>query len=178
MPAHEKPVHLGPQYAEQFQDASVVSSYRYRPPVPEEVLSVLTGLVADPGAASVLDIGCGQGELSRPLAERVKWVDAVDWSRGMVDAGRRLPGGDRENLRCVHGQAEEAPLFPPYDLVTARQSLHWMRWDIMHPRLASVLSPGGMLAIVGWDAEPPPWQAPLLALIRRLSTNQDYRPYD
>lgn len=178
MPIQDKPRHLGPQYGAQFQDEAVISAYGYRPPMPDEILSVLMDLLPDAGAASVLDVGCGQGEIARPLAERVQRVDAVDWSRGMVEAGRRLPGGDRENLRWIHGKAEEAPLAPPYTLVTAGQSLHWMDWDVMLPRLACVLEPGGLLAIVGWDAVPPPWQAPLLGLIRRLSTNQDYRPYN
>lgn len=35
MPRSPKPSHLGPQYAAQFQDPSVVSVYHHRPPVPE-----------------------------------------------------------------------------------------------------------------------------------------------
>ena len=50
MSSSEKPAHLGPAYAAQFQDAAVVAAYPYRPAVPDAVLSVLTGLVSSPGS--------------------------------------------------------------------------------------------------------------------------------
>ena len=96
----------------------------------------------------------------------------------MVDAGRGLVGGEAKNLRWIVGRAEDAPLNPPYDLAAAGQSLHWMDWGVVLPRLASVLAPAGTLAIVGWDHAPPAWQEPLAALIRHASTNREYRPYD
>jgi SAM-dependent methyltransferase len=173
----DKPKHLGPEYARQFHDASIVAAYGYRPPVPDEVLTVLLGLIPEHPAA-VLDIGCGRGELARPLAARVHRVDAIDWSPNMIAMGRRLPGGDCSNLHWSQGRAEESPLNPPYALVAAGQSLHWMDWAVMLPRIGASLTPGGVLAIVDWEAAPPPWQEALVTLIKRLSTNQDYQPYD
>ncbi len=41
-----KPKHLGPEYAAQFADRSVVTAYRHRPPYPAEVFDVLAGLIA------------------------------------------------------------------------------------------------------------------------------------
>jgi SAM-dependent methyltransferase len=173
----DKPHHLQPQYAAQFHDASVVAAYGYRPPVPDEVLTVLLGLVRE-NPAHVLDIGCGRGELARPLATCVSRVDAVDWSSAMIAMGKQLPGGDRTNLHWAAGKAEEAPLAPPYVLVTAGQSLHWMDWDVILPRIATALTPNGFLAIVGREVVAPRWHRALRPLIQRLSTNQDYQPYD
>lgn len=173
----DKPKHLQPEYALQFQDLSVVDAYGYRPPMPDEVVPRLLALIpAHPSA--VLDIGCGQGELARSLARHVARVDGVDWSVGMIERGRNLPGGARANLSWIAGKAEEVSLTPPYALVTAGQSLHWMDWSVMLPRIGSMLSPGGVLAIVGWDLAPPPWHRQLRRLIEHWSTNQDYQPYD
>lgn len=40
-------------------------------------------------------------------------------------------------------------LDPPYALVVAGDSLHWMDWPVIVPRIRDVLSPNGSLGIVG-----------------------------
>ena len=41
-------------------------------------------------------------------------------SRGeMIRAGKSLLNGNHPNLRWIHGRVEEAPLRPPYDMITA-----------------------------------------------------------
>lgn len=172
-----KPSHLGPAYAAQFADASVAAAYRHRPPYPAEVFAVLAGLaVASPRA--VLDAGCGTGDIARNLVGAVDRVDAVDPSAAMLARGRALPGGDHPRLRWVAGPIETGPLAPPYALVTAGESLHWMEWAVALPRLRDALAPGGFLALVGRDTPGLPWAADLLALIRRYTTNREYQPYD
>jgi SAM-dependent methyltransferase len=99
----------------------------------------------------VLDLGCGTGFVARPLAARFGHVDAVDISLAMIEEGKRLPGGDRTNLRWILGDAESAPLEPPYALVTAGDSLHWMDWTVVLPRIAQI-SPRGHLALLDVDA--------------------------
>jgi SAM-dependent methyltransferase len=131
-----------------------------------------------PGPKVVLDVGCGTGNLARPLAPKTVRVDALDAAPAMVEAGRRLPGGDHPALRWRVGSLEDAPLDPPYALVTAGASLHWMAWDVVLPRLQGVLTPGGFAAIVDLDFSTPPWDRELRGLIPRYSTNRDYRPYD
>jgi len=64
--------------------------------------------------------------LARPLAPLVDRIHAVDWSAAMIEGGRRLPGGDHPNLIWTVGAAETVALVPPYGLVTAGASLHWM----------------------------------------------------
>lgn len=118
----DKPRHVQAEYGAQFPDASVVAVYRHRPPPPDAVLTVLLEIIHDEPRA-VLDRGGRQGELARPLAAQVSRVDAVDGSAGMGARGPRLAGGDRANLSWVAGKAEEAPLHPPYALVTAGNSL-------------------------------------------------------
>src|SRR5215213_2953896 len=172
-----KPQHLAPEYGAQFQDPAIVAAYHYRPPYPPETFAILAGLVRDEPRA-VLDLGCGTGDVARPLAPLVARLDAVDISPAMIAKGRTLPGGDHPHLRWLTGRAEDAPLDPPYALVTAGESIHWMDWAVVLPRLHSMLTPRGYLALVGRSEQPPPWREDLLAIIQRYSTNRDYRPYN
>ena len=157
-------------YAEAFQDKSVVAAYRHRPPYPAEVFDILSGLIhSEP--RHVLDVGCGRGEIARPLIQGVARLDAVDLSLEMIEHGRQLPNGNHPHLRWLHGRIEDAPLDPPYALITAGESLHWMDWMIVMPRFHDVLVEGGYLAIVEHRTTPDPWSI-LSEIIARYRTDQ------
>ena len=112
------------------------------------------------------------------MAALVDRVDAVDFSQEMVEQGKMLPSGDNPRLNWICAPAEEAHLHPPYGLITAGASLHWMDWDVVLPRFAQALSPGAYLALVAVRVLPPPWEDGLQEIIPRFSTNKDYRPFD
>jgi SAM-dependent methyltransferase len=172
-----KPTHLGPEYAAQFQDQSVVEAYRYRPPYPAETFSILAGLITDT-PRTVLDAGCGDGAIARHFLNAVERIDAVDISQAMIEQGKRLPGGADPRLRWLCAPMEEAPLQPPYALITAGASLHWMDWQIVLPRFQHALTSNGVLAIVYDELLPNPWDAALRDIIQRHSTNQKFQPYN
>jgi SAM-dependent methyltransferase len=171
-----KPAFLGPEFAASFEDASVVAAYRHRPPYPSALFDLLLDLLpASP--RTILDLGCGRGDLGRVLVDHVERVDAVDASATMIARGRTLPNGDHPRLRWIHSRAEHAPLDPPYGMVVAGQSLHWMDWDVVLPKLADVLSPDGVLAIVTEETAPP-WGDGVGPIVKRYSLNQAYYPFD
>jgi ubiquinone/menaquinone biosynthesis C-methylase UbiE len=173
-----KPKHLGPEYASQFADPAVVAAYHHRPPYAAAVFPALRDLaIGEPRV--VLDLGCGTGDIARPLAGVVDFVDAVDCSAAMIERGRTLPGGEAANLRWILGYAEEV-LLPHdiYGLVTAGESLHWMDWARLMPRLAALLASGAYLAVV--ERSPrvrPVWFDEVQRLIERYTTNREYQPY-
>ena len=127
---------------------------------------------------TVLDMGCGTGDIARNLLDYVERIDAVDISLPMMEKGKRMPGGDSPKIRWLHGRAEDVDLDPPYTLVTAGQSIHWMDWDIVMPRFQQVLTPRGFLVILGPEELPASWADSLRAIIKRYSTNQGYKPVD
>ena len=141
------PVSTRARMAAEFDHPDVVSSYRYRPEPPAHTFDILESLITDAPRVA-LDIGCGTGFLARSLAPRVDRLDAIDMSRTMIDEGKRLPGGDDPRLRWLVGGIEDAPLDPPYSLVTAGDALGWMDWDVVLPRLADALTPSGLFANV------------------------------
>lgn len=171
-----KPAHLGAAYAAQFADPSVVAAYPHRPPYSPAAFALLAERCAAPHV--VLDIGCGPGDIARGLAPLVDRVDAVDVSAPMLALGQTLPGGNSPRVRWVRGRAEDVALAPPYGLVTAGESLHWMDWALLIPRLRRLLVPGGVIAIIDRRTRPEPWRERMMTLFPRYSTNQDFRPYD
>jgi SAM-dependent methyltransferase len=135
--------------ADVFRDPDVARAYRSRAPYPEETFAILEELLVAP--RTVLDVGSGSGQLARRMVRFAARVDAVDPSNAMVEEGRRLPGGDDARLRWIVGTAETAPVDPPYGLITAGTSIHWMTPDVAMPRFGSALAGGGRLAIVEKD---------------------------
>src|SRR5205807_1204562 len=135
---------------------------------------ILTKLIVDEPRA-LLDAGCGPGELARYLVDFVERIDAVDVSLPMLAKGKTLPGGDSPKIRWLHGRIEDVPLTPPYALIMAGQSLHWMDWDVVLPRFQQVLTPHGRLVILGPEEQPAPWDDPLLVIVKRYSTNKQYQ---
>jgi SAM-dependent methyltransferase len=173
-----KPSHLAPEWGAQFRDRSVAEAYPHRPPYPAATFDFLAGLLADlPNA--VLDIGCGTGDIARRLAPLVGWLDAVDPSAAMIAQGRQQPGGGAANLNWLEALAEEAELSPPYGLITAGESLHWLDWELVLPRFFEVLDARGSLALIecGWGSSPAVTDR-VVPLIARYSTNRGYRPYN
>lgn len=171
-----KPGHLGLKYAEQFKDTSIVEVYHHRPPYSDETIRLLLELVVDEPRA-ILDVGCGTGDLARWLVSEAQHVDAVDFSQAMLDKGKALSGGDHPHLNWMYGRVEDVALQPPYALITAGESLHWMQWEVIFPLFHRILTPHGYLAIVERRVEHSLWDD-LRSVIARFSTNREFRPYD
>lgn len=173
-----KPRHLGPEYGAQFRDESVAEAYPTRPPYPAEVFDVLASLIHDE-PRTVLDLGCGTGDIARVLAPRVDRTDAVDPSPAMLARGQALAGGGHSHLHWACAAAEDFTYPAPYALVVAAESLHWMEWEVVLPRIGRALTPSGCLALVlGRDFIAVPWAEHLGPLISSYSTNRDFAPYN
>jgi len=172
-----KPDIWDPRRAESFKDEDTVKAYRFRAPYPAETFQILSGLIAD-SARTVLDAGCGTGEIARNLIDLVDRVDAVDFSLPMIESGKKLPHGTHSNLNWICGKAEDATLNPPYSLITAGHSLHWLDWEVVMPRFAEMLIPNGCLAIVGNVFSPPVWEKELRALKVKYGGYSFLKPFD
>ena len=173
-----RPRHFWDDYASLFKNRSLAEAYRFRPPYSNELYRILVGLLADQNAR-VLDVGSGPGKIARVLVDRVRHVDAVDFSREMIRAGKSIANGNHPNLRWIHGRVEEVCLNPPYDMITAGSSIHWMEWSIVFPRFVDVLTADGHLTIIDGDRPvESPWHDAELSFIRKYSTNRHYEQID
>src|SRR5436853_1408298 len=94
---------------------------------------------------SVVDLGCGTGELTRLLADRLpeSALLGIDSSEEMLERAR---GQERDDLRFEQGVIEEVE--GAWDLVFSHAALHWVEdHRALVPRLFSLVNPGGQLVI-------------------------------
>lgn len=96
------------------------------------------------GSRRVLDVGCGAGMFANELAEQVRTVDAIDRSPEMIESAQANTPGD---VRCILDDVASAQLpSNAYDAVFSISALHHMDLEIVLPKLATCLRPGGVLA--------------------------------
>jgi SAM-dependent methyltransferase len=150
-----------------FSDREVARLYRHRAPYPDEVLTTLRRLLVAP--RTILDVGAGTGALARRMASFSERVDAVDPSAAMIAEGRALPGGDEPKLKWILGSAEDVPLSPPYGLITAGASLHWLNLDVALARFREALAPDAVMAVADTEIVHGSYWDELLAIIRAYS---------
>ena len=110
-----KPRHLGPEWASQFKDKSVVDAYQFRYPYPQETFVILSSLIREK-QGTILDAGCGSGFIARNLTDYAERIDAVDFSGLMIEKGKSLPNGDNPKINWIHGTLEEALLIVSVNL--------------------------------------------------------------
>jgi SAM-dependent methyltransferase len=81
-------------------------------------------------------------------------------------------------IRWIHGLIEDAPLDPPYGLIVAASSIHWMDLDRTLPRFADTLAEGAMLAVLDGDAPvDAPWEREETEfMIEFIATLEGQRP--
>jgi 2-polyprenyl-3-methyl-5-hydroxy-6-metoxy-1,4-benzoquinol methylase len=100
------------------------------------------------GARRVLDVGCGDGFLAARLARRIPDVTAVELDAPVLKRAQvRFAGAP---IHWVHGDVMTAE-FPDagFDAVVSNATLHHIEdTRAALVRLAGLLAPGGMLAVV------------------------------
>lgn len=122
---------------------------RVRPGYPAALFDDLvdiTGLAAD---ASILEVGCGTGQATRPLAERGYDLTAVEPGHGLAEIARQHVA-EFPNARIEESSFEAwDDRQRHFDLVVAASSWHWIDSSIGWQRAHDILRRGGWLAILG-----------------------------
>jgi SAM-dependent methyltransferase len=160
-----------------FSAKRMAENYLFRPPYPAEVYDVLLELIRG-HPRIILDAGCGTGKITFGLLDRIDRADAIDPSDAMLHVARNRPEAASEKIRWIHAAIEDAPLDPPYGLIVAASSIHWMDLDRTLPRFADALADGAMLAVLDGDAPvDAPWEREETAfMIEFLAARDGRRP--
>jgi trans-aconitate 2-methyltransferase len=101
------------------------------------------------GDETVLDAGCGAGDVTRQLAELLPngRVLAVDGSPAMVAKATETLADLAPRVRVRHADLLELELDEPVDAVFSSAVFHWIAdHERLFARLAAALRPGGRLA--------------------------------
>ncbi|MEA2571728.1 MAG: trans-aconitate 2-methyltransferase [Acidobacteriota bacterium] len=105
----------------------------------------LTSLVEKRPAMRVVDLGCGTGELTRQLHEKLGAAETlgIDSSESML---AKAPAAD--GLRFERANIETFTCDVLFDLIFSNAALHWVpNHETLFARLATLLNEGGQLAV-------------------------------
>lgn len=95
-------------------------------------------LLAPKAGERILDLGCGDGVLTKKLADLGCDVVAVDSSVPQVEAARKL------GLKAFVIRGEDLPYNEEFDAVFSNAALHWIKSaDVMLAGVYRSLKPGG-----------------------------------
>jgi trans-aconitate 2-methyltransferase len=103
------------------------------------------------GDETVLDAGCGTGQVTATLLERLPQgsVVALDGSTQMLEAARTRFADDGRVSYVQADLAQPLPLDPDsVDAIVSTSTFHWVKdHDALFCHLAAVLRPGGQLVV-------------------------------
>jgi SAM-dependent methyltransferase len=133
----------------EFSGAVAAAYAEHRRGYPPPVVDLLVDALGLPRDATVVDLGCGTGQLTVPLADRYGRVLGVDPSPDMLALARSRSGGapiawlladDRDVTRL--------PLLADVDAVTVAQAIHLIDRIPLFEALATRMTPRARLAII------------------------------
>jgi SAM-dependent methyltransferase len=149
---------------------------RARPVYPEKMFDDLVELAGLRPDASLLEVGCGTGRATLPLARRGFRIVCVELGENMAAVARRNlapftrvevvvapfetwnAGGDEDAKQgcgssarptSASGRAGRGVTREQFDLVYAASAWHWIDPDVGYRKAAELLKAGGSLAIIG-----------------------------
>jgi SAM-dependent methyltransferase len=141
-------------------DSAAEDYQRTRPVCPPELFDDLIDRARLRLGDRVIEIGCGTGQATVPLAQRGLAVTAVELGPELAAIARRRLTAFPSTQVVTCSFEDWQPDGPPADAVTAVNCLHWIDPRLRYSKPYELLRPGGALAVAGclWarpaDAEP------------------------
>ena len=124
---------------------------RARPLYPPELFDDLVAYADLDAGSRVLEIGCGTGQATLPLAERGLEVVCVELGAGLAAVARRklagFPRVEVVNAVFEDWETEEGS----FDAAVAFTAFHWVDPEVKYAKPARLLRPGGALAVAETD---------------------------
>jgi SAM-dependent methyltransferase len=129
--------------------------HRYRRGYPGAVIDALMGAFRLTGQDVTVDLGCGTGQLTLPIARRVRAVIGVDVEPDMLERARQAArDADVRNVMWMLGADTDIPALRrllgdgSVGAVTIAQALHWMDHRNLFRAAVPLVRPGGGVAVV------------------------------
>ncbi|MFI7452341.1 class I SAM-dependent methyltransferase [Nonomuraea sp. NPDC049714] len=123
-----------------------------RPDYPADLYSDLLACTGVTPPAHLLEVGCGPGKATLPLARRGFRITAVELGEALAaEARRRLTAFDDVSVITSSFEGWEPPEGARFDLVYAATAWKWVDPEVKYAKAAALLAPGGHLAV--WNAD-------------------------
>ncbi len=120
---------------------------RFRPGYPDTLIADLLERV--PGRTRLLDVACGTGQVTVPLAKVFEDVLAIDQEAEMIELARK----HQTNINWTTASVETLDTGESFDLITIGNAFHRFDRQEVARRAFRWLKPGGCLAIL-WSNGP------------------------
>jgi ubiquinone/menaquinone biosynthesis C-methylase UbiE len=129
--------------------------HQYRRGYPSAVIDTLASAFGLASDDIVIDLGCGTGQLTLPIARRVQAVAGVDPEPDMLARARQAAAEQGvRNASWLLAADTDMPALAALlgnrraGAVTVGQALHWMRYGELIHALVPLLRPGGGVAVI------------------------------
>ncbi|MEW9527746.1 trans-aconitate 2-methyltransferase [Microbispora sp. NPDC049125] len=123
-----------------------------RPDYPAELYSDLLAMTGVTPPAHLLEVGCGPGKATLPLARMGFRITAIELGDALAaEARRRLAGFAGVSVITSSFEDWEPQAGARFDLVYAATAWKWVDPEVKYGKAAALLAQGGHLAV--WNAD-------------------------
>lgn len=144
----------------------------YRMYCPDKIVDFLVNKFNIDKSKTLLDLGCGTGQICFPFSPYFNKVVAIDISEGMIKEARaEMVARNISNVELINEPAENIDrLTYKFDLVTFGASFHWMNQEEILVKLDRIILDGGGIAILSgksaWTSDID-WQKEIKGVVQK-----------
>jgi 2-polyprenyl-3-methyl-5-hydroxy-6-metoxy-1,4-benzoquinol methylase len=121
-----------------------------RPGYPSHVVEFVVATAGLDAGSTVLEIGCGTGQLTELLAGYGFELTAIDIGPSMIAAAQSQLEGSAVSFHASSFE-DLAAADETFDLIIASAAFHWIDPEVRFVKSARLLRPGGWLALISTD---------------------------
>lgn len=118
-----------------------------RPGYPDALFDDIVALSGIPHGGRVLEVGCGTGQATVPLARRGYRILAVELGANLAAVARRNLAAYPDATVHVGSFEEYAAEAERFDLLISATAFHWIDPAIRYAKAAQALKPSGAIAL-------------------------------
>lgn len=132
----------------------------------------------DASTAPILEVGCGTGKSTLPMARRGAKILALEMGANLAHLAQwHLAQFPHVEVRCI--RFEDWQPSPEFALVVAITAWHWLDPEMRYRQAAAALRPGGLLAFTSTEHVFPPGYDPFFEEIQECyaAVGMDLLPF-
>ncbi|WP_093672499.1 class I SAM-dependent methyltransferase [Sporolactobacillus nakayamae] len=132
-------------------DGAAYYYLKYRGQYSDRLIQTLASKCRLDGKGRLLDLGCGTGKLTFPMAKYFDDTVGIDVSSDMLQSARsQCELLDIHKMKWLQMPSEQMnPKLGSFRMITAGDAFHWMDRELVLKLSYDRLEPGGALALVG-----------------------------